>query len=139
MQAPLLYDAVTLRHFAAVNRLDICELSSRPLAGPRWSEAVRDEIERHANRGIAECAAILTSVWLSHPIAPSSSDLLPIAKLQTALGGVGRLAGDDAGEAESIYFAQKYEGSVATDDSAAFDFAVRRLGAERVIDSVGIL
>jgi hypothetical protein len=139
MQAPLLYDAVTLRHFALVDRLDVCESSSRDLSGPRWTEAVHGEIERHANKGSAECTRVLASAWLSHPIAPSTAELIHIAKLQTALGGLGRLAGDDEGEAESIYFAEKHGGSFATDDGSAFDFAARRLGAERVIDSVDIL
>ena len=45
------------------------------------------------------------------------------------------------GEAESIHFAEKYDGQFATDDNTAYKFARRRtsLSLGRVIDSIDIL
>jgi len=139
MATPLLYDAVTLRHFAAVGRLDVCEIRNANLPPPHWSEAVRDEIARHAGSGAAECDEILVCTWLDVPKAPAAADLKPILKLQTALRPIGAGPRSNAGEAESIYFAQQLGGSFATDDNAAFAFAERRLGVGRVLDSVSIL
>ncbi len=138
MAGPPLFDAVTLRHFGVAGRLDICERRDRQITGPRWCETVRDEIALHAGRGSAECQAVLAS-GLGPPICPSSGDLREIYRLRTALGGIGRAPNSDAGEAESIFFTAKLDGSFVTDDNAAFEFAVRRLGAGRVFDTIDIL
>jgi predicted nucleic acid-binding protein len=139
MQAPLLYDAVTLRHFAAVGKLDVCERTYGALTGPRVCRTVYDEITRHATAGSVECVALLSCGWLGHPIAPSAEDLKQVFRLLTALHGGVHVHGTDTGEAESICLAEKHGGSFATDDNAAYDFAARRLGPNRVTDSVGIL
>jgi predicted nucleic acid-binding protein len=66
-------------------------------------------------------------------------DQLGIMELWIALGPGEGPPSEHAGEAESIYFAARIDATFATDDNAAYDFAQRRLGAERVIDSVAIL
>jgi predicted nucleic acid-binding protein len=60
-------------------------------------------------------------------------------ELWIALNPADRPPTEHAGEAESIYFASRLNAIFATDDSAAYDFAQRRLGAERVIDSIDVL
>ncbi|MEY2569010.1 MAG: hypothetical protein QOE35_3539 [Actinomycetota bacterium] len=44
-----------------------------------------------------------------------------------------------AGEAESIYFADKLSGAFVTDDNAAHDFAQRRLGIGQALETVSVL
>jgi hypothetical protein len=44
-----------------------------------------------------------------------------------------------AGEAEGIYFAEKLGGRFVTDDNGAYDFATRRLGPGRALDTVDVL
>src|SRR5438552_3127953 len=85
MPSPLLYDAVTLRHFAACGRLDICETVHSPLPTPRWTEEVRLEIVRAAGAGSVECPPILAASWLGSQIIPNPGDLRSIYSLQVAL------------------------------------------------------
>ena len=42
--APVLHDAVTLRHFAAVDALDVLRAQHGHHPEPRWTEAIQDEI-----------------------------------------------------------------------------------------------
>jgi hypothetical protein len=136
---PLLYDAVTLRHFAAVGRLDILEERHAFRPGPHWTEAVHDEIVEAATLGLPGCHAILAASWLGEPLAPSANDLRPVLATQIGLNDGRRPPTQHAGEAESIYFADKLGGIFATDDNAAFEFAATRIGVARVVDTVGIL
>jgi len=89
--------------------------------------------------GNRECSAILSATWLGSPVIPDSRDLKRIFSIQVALNDGRTPPTGDAGEAESIYFADRYGATFATDDNAAYDFAQRRLGAARVIDSIYIL
>jgi len=134
--SPLLYDAVTLRHFSSCGRLDICEQLHAALPTPRWVEEVEREIRR-ANSRFPECSAILAAPWLGSPMAPTgTTEQLAIRRLQIRLNGG---ASGDLGEAQSIYFAGIFGGTFATDDNTAFSFAERSLGAGRVVDTVDIL
>jgi hypothetical protein len=137
--SPLLYDAVTLRHFSACSRLDICERVHADRPTPRWVE----EVEREIKAAISfspECSAIVASSWLGQPMAPTGAEELDgIYRLQVALGNGKEPPTRHAGEAQSIFFAGMFGGSIATDDGAAFNFAERRLGVGRVVDTVDIL
>ena len=136
---PLLYDAVTLRHFSACQSLALCELIHSPLGGPHWVEEVKNEIERADALGISGCSDILAQRWLGAPVTPSLHDQAGIVRIWIALNNGRRPPVDHAGEAQSIYFAQLSGGTFATDDNAAYDFASRKLGQGRAIDTVDIL
>jgi len=79
--------------------------------------------------------------WLGPPIGPATTDLAEIYALQVALGNGLEPPTGNAGEAESIYFAESLGAIFATDDNAAYLLAASRrtLGLGRVVDSVGIL
>ena len=67
-----LYDAVTLRHFGAIARLDVLEARCRYLDPPHWTQAVYDEINDAVNS--PGCREILNAGWLSSPLVPQSED-----------------------------------------------------------------
>src|SRR5579862_1989347 len=133
---PLLYDAVTLRHFSACQALELCERIHSPIGAHHWVDEVKNEIERAHALGIPECGDILAQHWLGVPIDPTSHDQAGIFRIWIALNHGRRTPVDHAGEAQSIYFAELSGGTFATDDNAAYDFASRRLGPGRVIDAV---
>jgi hypothetical protein len=135
---PYLCDAVTLRHFGAIRRLDILETRYGHLDPPHWTQAVADEIRAAAAMGPG-CFAILAAPWLSTPVAPQAHDLRGILQLQIGLNEGRRPPTEHAGEAEGIYFAEKLGGHFVTDDNGAYDFAARRLGLGRVHDTVDVL
>ena len=139
MPDPILHDAVTLNHFAACGMLPVCELLHASCPTPRWTEAVKAELTRGARRGIPHCSAVLSEAWLGTPVVPSAADQHAIYRLRVALNGSPFPPLADAGEAESIFFADQLGGLLATDDNEAYDFATRRLGSGRVIDTVDIL
>lgn len=138
---PVIHDAVTLRHFAAVGRMDVLEACHGHRPEPRWTERIRLEIKSAIPKGETYCSDILDETWLGEPVAPSVAELKDVLHLQVGLNdGKYPPEGDD-GEAEGIYFAETLGGQFATDDNNAYDFARRRqsLGPGRVIDSVQIL
>jgi predicted nucleic acid-binding protein len=138
---PVIHDAVTLRHFAAVQRMDILEACHSHRPEPRWTEAVRSEIESAERSGESHCSDILQETWLGVPAEPSVAELADVYRLQVGLNDGRRPPKGDRGEAEAIYFAEKHSGQSATDDNGAYEFANRRpsLGPGRVIDSIHIL
>lgn len=141
MAEAVLFDAVTLRHFAAAGRLDLCEAYCRARPLPRWTQEVHDEIESALNAGVYHCRRILEAEWLDEPFYPLNADLRPIYEIKVALNDGESYPIEHGGEAESIHVAEKVGGIFATDDNAAYDFATRRptLGIGRVIDTVDIL
>lgn len=138
MPAHFLYDAVTLRHFAVAGRLDILETRHGHLAPPRWTEAVQTEIAAGAGWD-PSCRTVLTHPWLDEPVVPQTADQAPIMAIWIGLNDGRRPPTAHAGEAESIYFADKLSGAFVTDDNAAYDFAQRRLGIGQVLDTVSVL
>jgi predicted nucleic acid-binding protein len=137
---PVLHDAVSLRHFAIIKRLELLQAAHENCDPPRWTEVVHGEIERSV-RHQASCADILQMSWLGEPVEPAIEDLAAVFELQVALNEGRRPPAGDRGEAESIFFAEKLGGTFLTDDNGAFDFAMRRptLGPGRVRDSVDVL
>jgi hypothetical protein len=138
MTEPYLCDAVTLRHFGTIGRLDILETRHGHLDPPHWTQAVADEI-RAAAGSDPGCSAILAASWLYVPVGPELADLSGILQLQIGLNDGHRPPTAHAGEAEGIYFAQKLSGRFFTDDNGAYDFAANRLGPGRVFDTIDIL
>lgn len=138
---PVIHDAVTLRHFAAVRRLDVLEACHGHRPEPRWTETIRAEIESAERSGESYCSDILRETWLGAPAEPSVAELADVYRLQVGLNDGRRPPKGDRGEAEAIYFAEKHNGQFATDDNNAYEFARRRpsLGPGRVIDSIHIL
>ena len=138
---PVVHDAVTLRHFAAVGRLDILWACHAHRPEPRWTEHIHAEIESAMLAGETYCSDILDETWLGDPVAPSVAELGHVYRLQVGLNAGMQPPEGDRGEAEGIYIAEKLGGQFATDDNNAYDFARRRssLGPGRVIDSVQIL
>ena len=143
----VLYDAVTLRHFASVSRMDILEDCHGHRPEPRWTRTVQKEIKSAANQGVQHCAAILQETWLGQPAIPTKAETRVIFRLRSSIGlQSGLMESKDPpyahlGEAQSIFFAEKHQGQFATDDNAAYEFALQRplLGTENVIDSIDIL
>lgn len=135
---PMIFDAVTLRHFGAAEALEVCRQLAEPRNFPRWTDAVSSEIARGVRLGREECISVQECAWLGAPQEPDIVDLTAITLLQRALS-TGAAAEGNAGEAESIYFVEHFGGIFATDDNAAFDFACRRLGRDHVVDTVDLL
>ncbi len=135
---PLLFDAVTLRHFGIAEALDTCRQLTDYRDFPRWTDAVSGEIAEGVRLGFDECISVQECAWLGAPVEPDVLDLGSIARLQRALSA-GAASDGNAGEAESIYFAERLGGVFATDDGVAFDFACRRLGRDHVVDTVDLL
>jgi hypothetical protein len=115
---PALYDTTTLRNFGAIDRLDLCAVFHEDRPEPCWCEAVKEE--------------------LGEPASPQTEELSDIVALQIAIGGDRQ---HNAGEAETIYFAEKVGGGVITDDATAYYFVSSRpaLGSAMAMDTVRIL
>jgi hypothetical protein len=132
-----------LRHFAACDSLALLEAFHDGHPHPCWTEAVHGEIHYTARTRSGpertQCRYILGQDWLGEPVEPTADDQLGIMELWIALNPGDGPPTEHAGEAQSIYFAARMDATFATDDNAAYDFAQRRLGAERVIDSIDIL
>ena len=138
---PVIHDAVTLRHFAAVGCLDVLQACHGHRPEPRWTEGIRAEIESAERAGESHCSDILQEAWLGPPAEPSIAELADVYHLQVGLNDGRHPPKGDQGEAEAIYFAEKHNGQFATDDNNAYEFARRRpsLGMGRVIDTIHIL
>ena len=63
-----LYDAVTLRHFGTIERLEILAARCLYLDRPHWTQAVYDEITEAAHIGQPGCRAIINAAWLAEPL-----------------------------------------------------------------------
>lgn len=138
---PVIHDAVTLRHFAVVGRLDVLQACHGHRPEPRWTEGIRAEIRAASQEGESHCSDILGEAWLGPPAEPTAAELASVYRLQVGLNAGREPPKGDRGEAEGIYFAEKHNGQLATDDNNAYEFAERRpsLGMGRVIDSIHIL
>ena len=139
MPGPILHDAVTLLHFAVAGRLEVLRGRHEFAPFPRWTDAVRSEVEAGARLSMPGCADILNAAWLGDPMVPAGADLHGVFQLLVGLNEGRRPPTAHAGEAESIFVAEKLGGIFVTDDNAAYDFALRRLGPGRVKDSVHVL
>jgi hypothetical protein len=132
---PVLLDAGLLSTFAAAEALDVLESRVQSSSHPLWTYEVRSELLRGATWS-THCVAVLQASWLGEPHEAQSDDLKHILRYRTALGGDHP---SNLGEASSVYWAEQLNGRFATDDNAAYDWAKRKLGVGRVIDTVDIL
>ena len=138
---PVVHDAVTLRHFAVVGRLDVLQTCHGHRPEPRWTEGIHTEIKSAQHEVDSHCADILRATWLGPPAEVTAAELADVYRLQVGLNDGRQPPTGHRGEAEAIYFAEKLNGQVATDDNGAYEFARRRssLGPGKVIDSIHIL
>lgn len=134
-----LHDAVTLCHFATVDRLDICKDLCMTLSPPFWSEAVESEIWRGERVGDSACATVKKAAWLGTPVPPSFADHRSIAQIRLGLKMPGDPEWKHSGEAESIHFARKLGAEFVTDDNAAYQQAHTLIGPSRVLDTIELL
>lgn len=137
---PILYDAVTLQHFAAISRLDILKTRHKNRPTPRWTYGVYQEIKKAADT-IPHCTVIIEEPWLGEPKVPTERQAEEIDLIRMSIMELGDTRYAHLGEAQSIYFAKQLQGQFATDDNTAYKFARQQyvLGNENVIDSIGIL
>jgi hypothetical protein len=137
---PRLFDGVTLRHFGIIDAMSLLAARVARRTEPRWTERVKSEV--FAGYGQPDCDAVLAADFLGSPYEVSNDDLVEIFTLQIALREFGDDSDDparDLGEAETLFVADKLNGEFITDDAAAYDFARRRLGSNRVFDTVDLL
>lgn len=134
---PVIYDAVTLQHFSAVNRLDILQELHGHRPTPRWTDEVHNEVLKGRNHNESKewCDRLASTSWLGTPTAPN--DLVRVMRFRSALGSTEK----NLGEAESMVLAIEIGAIFVTDDRGAFDFAARNqdLGRTRVLDSCALL
>ncbi|GEC77094.1 MULTISPECIES: hypothetical protein [Microbacterium] len=135
----ILFDTVTLEHFAATGRLDLLEETYSGFDEPRWVEQVREEVRAGAgmSKSQALCQPVLDLAWLGEPVEGPLKETL---RLKILLGGTDD---DDEhlGEAESIAVAAEAGAVFVTDDAGAFDFARHNgmLGPANVKDACVVL
>lgn len=131
-------DAVTLQHFACAGRLSVLLDFLCNFDPPYWTRAVHSEVLAGlaTNEG---CGDILSSRTLGRPVDVSPEHLHDVFRMQIALGGGGGSGLEHLGEAESIVLADLEHCGVITDDNAAYDLVERRLGPQRVCDTIDVL
>jgi hypothetical protein len=137
MAQPRLVDAVTLRHFGVVNRMEVLGARLVDCPQPRWTDAVRDEILEHMDED--DCSAVLAADFLGSPYRIPMNKLSEVFRIRK---GISDEDGDSArhlGEAETIWVADHVNGTVLTDDFDAYHTAEKLLGSNRVMDTVAIL
>jgi hypothetical protein len=137
MTGPRLVDAVTLRHFGITEHLTVLEHVLSPYPLPYWTQTVWSEIL--AGVGRPECDNVLAVLFLGTPYQIATSDLPEVMRIRIALSDGKSHPTEHLGEAESIFLADRFNGAFITDDNAAHDFAGRRLGHCRVLDTVDLL
>lgn len=130
-------DAVSLRHFGVVDQLSVLEQVLSPFSSPCWTESVRSEIL--AGFGNPDCNNVLRASFLGDPIQIPLQNMATVLKLQIQLGGGTHQPTAHLGEAESIFIAEQSNGAFITDDFAAYNFAQKRMGDNRVFDTVDLL
>lgn len=131
-------DAVTLEHFAYVGRLSVLIDFLTTFDPPYWTRAVHSEVLA-GFEGNPGCSDILASSALAGPVDISPEHIVDVFRMQIALGGGGVSGLDHLGEAECIVLADLAHCGVITDDNAAYDLVERRLGPERVHDTIDVL
>jgi len=138
---PRLFDGVTLRHFGIIDAMSLIEVGVDRRPEPRWTDTVKSEVL--AGIGLPDCDAVLAAGFLGQPYEVGTDDLIEVFTLRTALRDLSHDASDDPsrdlGEAETLFAADTLNGDFVTDDSAAYDFARRRLGSNRTFDTVDLL
>jgi predicted nucleic acid-binding protein len=137
MIGPRLLDAVTLRHFGVTEHMGVLKHLLSACPAPYWTDAVRGEIL--AGIGQPDCNNVLSASFLGRPHQILIADMVEVMRIRIALSDRKSRPAEHLGEAESIFLADKLNGSFITDDFAAYELASRRLGDCRVLDTVDLL
>lgn len=136
---PVIYDTVTLHHFAAANRLDILVSLHGHRPEPRWSDEVEDEVRNGLGHpdSASRSRLLLSQTWLGQSSQPSNQKL--VFKIQAALATPENQR--NLGESESMALAIETGAIFVTDDAAAYDFALHmpEFGHGRVLDTCQLL
>jgi hypothetical protein len=137
---PVLHDAVSLKHFAIVNRLDVLEARHGDLDEPRWCDEVREEVELGLGLAV-ENARILAATWLGRPHVLDAKDQAAAYKYHVSLNEGREPPTKHKGEAYSIFVGQKIGACFFTDDETAYDWAEAktRFGLASVKDTIDVL
>ena len=136
MPDQLLVDAVTMRHFGVVHRMDVLAARLAGYPPPRWATAVQSEILDHIDED--DCKTVLEADFLGNSYSLPDGALSDVFHLQIALGGRSGTT-EQLGEAETLWVADHLNGTVVTDDFAAYDLAEKNFGSNRVLDTVELL
>jgi hypothetical protein len=132
-----LHDAVLLVSFAAIDKLNVLQDRHGHHDAPRWTGFVVTEVAKGVEVGQTYCSRLIDAKWLGPAQeTQTDTDLKAVFRYRAALGGV---EPKNLGEAESVFWAERLQARFATDDGPAYDWAVRKLGPTRVIDTVMIL
>lgn len=122
------FDTCTLWNFSVVSRLDLLE--KRYGYRARWTETVRYEIEKGANRGDSHLRNVLSAGWLGDPIEFDfdPSELFQVDIIRRALGGTSTNPFQHLAESEILHYIPNYEPTAifVSDDGPARDYARRR-------------
>jgi predicted nucleic acid-binding protein len=137
MIGPRLLDAVTLRHFGITEHMGALKHVLSTCPPPYWTDTVRSEIL--AGIGQPDCDNVLSASFLGTPHQLQITDMAEVMRIRIALSDGKSHAAEHLGEAESIFLADKLNGSFITDDYTAYELASRRLGDCRVLDTVDLL
>src|SRR5580658_2054651 len=98
MAQPRIVDAVTLRHFGVVNRMDILEKRLHGYPPPRWTETVQSEILARIDDD--DCSAVLAARYLGTPGVVPIDGLAEVFRTRRALSLNEQPPGAHLGEAE---------------------------------------
>jgi hypothetical protein len=137
MAHPRLIDAVVLRHFGAINRMAVLGERLVHHSPPHWTGAVHEEVLSHYEDD--DCKAVLEADFLGNPFVVPMTELSEVFRIRRALSTGHDSPERHLGEAESIWVADRFNGAFVTDDYEAFAFAEKRLGDNRVLDTVDLL
>lgn len=137
MTDPRLLDAVTLRHFGITEHLAALAHVLSAYPPPHWTDAVRSEIL--AGIGQPDCDNVLAASFLGVPHRIQTAELAEVMRIRIVLSDLNSSSTENLGEAESIFLADKFNGKFVTDDYVAYEFAQKRLGHCRVLDTVDLL
>ncbi|MYB73795.1 MAG: hypothetical protein F4124_10355 [Acidimicrobiia bacterium] len=119
--------------------MDILQNCHSQYDAPLWTSGVRQEIVAASSHD-PNCNTILAQQWLGQPIRPDQIEEKEIYRLQVGLRPGQTGIREHRGEAECIYFAEQLGGGFATDDAAAYDFALRYSNMPgKVVDTIDIL
>jgi hypothetical protein len=140
MTRRVLHDAVSLKHFAIVDRLDVLKERHGHLEEPRWCDPVHEEIKVGVGLAI-ENARILAATWLGVPEPIAAEDMAAAYKFHVVLNEGREPPTMHKGEAYSIFIGQKIGAIFYTDDETAYDWALAKVrsGLGGVRDTIEIL
>lgn len=121
--------------------MDVLQTRHEHCDMPLWTRAVAEEIETGAIQGQRHCKVVMDARWLGEPAEIHPRDQKEYYCILVGLNNGQGPPTKHRGEAESIFVAEHNGGTFLTDDSGAYDFALRRPKLEigKVRDSIDVL